>query len=75
MPKIIRNYIMYLVINSINYLSIISGQFVHCMWDKDTDKMIWWPPEVEDCTSKYHFKDLHQNKNFHWIFQSRSFKD
>ena len=45
------------------------------MWDKDTDKMIWWPPEVEDCTSKYHLKDLHQNKNFHWIFQSRSFKD
>ena len=43
------------------------------MWDKDTDKMIWWPPEVEDCTSKYHLKDLHENKEFPLDFPEQKF--
>ena len=34
--------------------NLLSEQYVQCIWDKDTDEMVWWPPAIEDCTSKYY---------------------
>ena len=28
-------------------------QYVYCKWDKDTDEMVWWPPYIDECNSKY----------------------
>jgi hypothetical protein len=27
----------------------ITSQFTECIWEKDTDTMVWWPPEVRPC--------------------------
>ncbi len=31
-------------------------QFVQCIWDEETDQMIWWPPSVLPCNRKLHSK-------------------
>ena len=28
-------------------------QYSQCIWDKDTDEMIWYPDEIDECTRKY----------------------
>ena len=33
----------------------ISEQYTHCIWDKDTDEMIWYPNEIYECTRKYKY--------------------
>ena len=29
-----------------------SEQYSTCIWDKDTDQMVWWPPEIVNCNRK-----------------------
>lgn len=41
---------------------IFQEQYVQCIWDKDTDEMVWWPPYIEQCSSKYN-TDLHDNQD------------
>ncbi len=33
-----------------NYLEY---QYSQCIWDEETDKMIWWPPNILECNRKY----------------------
>ena len=33
-------------------------QYSQCIWDKDTDEMIWYPDEIDECTRKYNIKKL-----------------
>ena len=28
-------------------------QYSTCIWDKDTDEMIWWPQDVKECKGKF----------------------
>ena len=37
------------------FLLFLTEQYVNCIWDKDTDKMVWWPPYIEECSRKYYF--------------------
>ena len=37
------------------FLLLLTEQYVNCIWDKDTDKMVWWPPYIEECSRKYYF--------------------
>ena len=30
-------------------------QYSTCIWDKDTDEMIWWPSEVYACEGNHNF--------------------
>ena len=27
----------------------ITRQYTECIWEKDTDQMVWWPPEIKPC--------------------------
>ena len=27
----------------------ITRQYTECIWEKDTDDMVWWPPEIKPC--------------------------
>jgi hypothetical protein len=31
-------------------------QFSQCIWDKDSDEMVWYPNEIDVCNSKYYFQ-------------------
>jgi hypothetical protein len=33
-------------------------QYSQCIWDKDTDEMVWYPNEIDVCNSKYNFQFL-----------------
>ena len=33
-----------------------SDQYSTCVWDKDTDEMIWWPQDIDECKGKYFTK-------------------
>ena len=33
-------------------------QYSQCIWDKDTDEMIWYPDEIDECTRKYNIKEV-----------------
>ncbi len=28
-------------------------QYSQCIWDKDTDEMVWYPNEIDFCNSKF----------------------
>ena len=51
----------YLYINDVIWLHCIHiiliiyliDQYSQCIWDKDTDEMIWYPDEIDECTRKY----------------------
>ena len=30
----------------------IPEQYVQCIWDKDTDEMLWYPDEIDECSGK-----------------------
>ena len=40
------------------YVFLFAEQYANCIWDKDTDRMVWWPPFIEDCSSKYIFSGI-----------------
>ena len=31
----------------------LTEQHVSCIWDKDTDEMIWWPSDIKECNGEY----------------------
>ena len=52
-------YIMIILSFKLAYSSIlmygqiyIVEQYVQCIWDKDTDEMIWYPDEIDECSRK-----------------------
>jgi len=45
-----KNYFVFN--NTINVDSKLV-QYSQCIWDKDTDSMLWYPSEIDVCNSKY----------------------
>ena len=39
-------------------------QYSQCIWDKDTDEMIWYPDEIDECTRKYNIINLNMTAAF-----------
>lgn len=35
-----------------NILMIFLDQYINCIWDKDTDELIWWPQTILECNRK-----------------------
>ena len=47
------------IVSKIQYhLHYIAEQYVQCMYDKDTDEMVWYPDEIEECGRKLNITNL-----------------
>ena len=33
----------------------ITRQYTECVWEKDTDQMVWWPPEIKPCDGQFKY--------------------
>ena len=36
----------------------ITRQYTECIWEKDTDDMVWWPPEIKPCDGEFTSESL-----------------
>ena len=37
----------------------LKHQLVKCIWHRQTDSMIWWPPELHNCNRKTMLHKIH----------------
>lgn len=52
---------------------MLEEQVVKCVWHRQTDSMIWWPPELHNCNRKTLFDSLQKSRS-HVFVSEEGFK-